>query len=551
MLDIADKLDNTAGATGELSADEYNDHKNEIQNAVESSGQALSDIKTPEQLGRAMFIYGTSAQSFQDSGSGNQIVLTPITGANGLIVPDDYASMDGMIVTFTKSTPTTSTSVTVNIGQTTGTLLGAKDVTGFPVGTQGYLKIRYSISGNEWEAVLDGEGVFVEKTGDTMTGPLAIDVGTADIALTLESSDTNIIIEMSDDTTTDARAIRRTGDLLELNPLAGNVNVGSTGFAADLLVYGNLETRAAATFIGAVDSLLILDSSTADVVINMEDPTTTDARAIRRTGNNIELNPFAGSVSIGSTSNAADLLVYGTSEMRGLITITSSVSSLLSLESSTADVIINMEDNTTTDGRAIRRTGDLLELNPIAGDVNIGSASNTADLLVYGFAEIRAKTTIKGSADTLLSVESSTGNVIIAMEDDTTTDGRAIRRTGDLLELNPIAGDVVVGGTGNAADLEVKGSITANGNPVAEYYTGTTATETDLPVGEIISVRAPSTTNISLNAQYTNVYYVTVAPANDYYQIGSGDGLMLGTWINRGYAGTDGTNRYWIFRRIS
>ena len=153
MLDIGDKLDNTAGASGELSADEFNDPKNEIQESVEVTGQVLSQLKTPGQLGRAMFINGTSAQTFVDSSTVNQIVLTPKTGVTGLICPDAYAQMDGMIVIFDKTTATTSTAVTVNIGQTTGTLLGAKNLNSAPIGLIGQIAIRYNLSSDYWELV--------------------------------------------------------------------------------------------------------------------------------------------------------------------------------------------------------------------------------------------------------------------------------------------------------------------------------------------------------------------------------------------------------------
>ncbi len=70
MQDITDKTDSTAGANGELTATEYNDHKNELQGAVERSGQALN-AATLLQLAKALFINGAGAQSVEDSGSGD------------------------------------------------------------------------------------------------------------------------------------------------------------------------------------------------------------------------------------------------------------------------------------------------------------------------------------------------------------------------------------------------------------------------------------------------------------------------------------------------
>ena len=128
MRDITDKVDSSAPPDGRLLADEYNDHKNEIQEIVERSGQTLAIGKTPEQAPRALFINGTGAQSMQDSGTANSIIITPVTGVNGMVVPDAYSQFESCILEFTKAAVNSSTAVVVNIGQTTGTLLGAKDL---------------------------------------------------------------------------------------------------------------------------------------------------------------------------------------------------------------------------------------------------------------------------------------------------------------------------------------------------------------------------------------------------------------------------------------
>jgi len=157
MQNIGDKVDNTPGASGELTAAEFNDHKNEIQEPIITTGQTLSNIKTPDQLSRSQFIYGTASQSVTDAApSANVIELTPLTGASGLIVPDAYSQMEGMILEFSKSTANTSTTVTVNFGQTGGTLLGAKSLKR-PDGTNpqigevgGNLRIQFDVSNDYW-----------------------------------------------------------------------------------------------------------------------------------------------------------------------------------------------------------------------------------------------------------------------------------------------------------------------------------------------------------------------------------------------------------------
>jgi hypothetical protein len=170
MENIGDKVDNTPGASGELTADEYNDHKNELQELVESSGQVLSGLDTPEQISRASFIYGTSSQSVGDAApSANIIELTPVTGASGLRVPDAYSQMDGMVLEFNKPVANTSATVTVNFGQTSGTLLGAKslkkqDGNDPLIGqVQGSLRLYFDVSNDYW--VILPYGSIKESTG--------------------------------------------------------------------------------------------------------------------------------------------------------------------------------------------------------------------------------------------------------------------------------------------------------------------------------------------------------------------------------------------------
>lgn len=162
MKDIVDKADSTAGTTGQLPADEYNDHKNEIQGAVEASLQTLSAGIT-NQLSQALFINGSGAQTVVDSGSINSILLAPITGANGLVVPDSLSLLSGSVLLFEKLTANTSTSVIVNFGQT-GTELGAKnlkkaDGTTLVIGEViGLCTIVYNLANDEWR-LLDSPSI--------------------------------------------------------------------------------------------------------------------------------------------------------------------------------------------------------------------------------------------------------------------------------------------------------------------------------------------------------------------------------------------------------
>lgn len=161
MKDIGDKIDFNPTPAGQYPAEEFNDHNNEIQEAVERTGQTLSELKTPNQLGRAMLINGIAGQSFAVSGTANAIILKPVTGDTGLIFADDYAQLNGAIFEFFVTTPNTLTAVTVNVGQTDGTLLGVKnlkkqDGSILSIGeVVDYCRIYYNASADEFRILND------------------------------------------------------------------------------------------------------------------------------------------------------------------------------------------------------------------------------------------------------------------------------------------------------------------------------------------------------------------------------------------------------------
>lgn len=126
MQDFGTKANDTAGPSGQLSADEFNNLATELENAVLRSGLALSGASVV-QMATSLFIHSTKSQTFQDSGAANAYVATPVSGSGGVLLPADYTDLDGAIITF-KASNSNSGASTVNIGQTTGTLLGTKVV---------------------------------------------------------------------------------------------------------------------------------------------------------------------------------------------------------------------------------------------------------------------------------------------------------------------------------------------------------------------------------------------------------------------------------------
>ncbi len=158
MQDFGTKSDDTAGPSGQLSAAEFNNLATELENAVLRSGLALNGASVI-QLATSLFLHGAKSQTFQDSGAANAYVATPVSGAGGVLLPADYAAMNGAIVLI-KASAANTTASTLNIGQTTGTLLGTKaivyqDGTALTVGAIAagtYIQLRYdsTIGAGSW-----------------------------------------------------------------------------------------------------------------------------------------------------------------------------------------------------------------------------------------------------------------------------------------------------------------------------------------------------------------------------------------------------------------
>lgn len=138
MQDFGTKADNSPPPGGQLSAAEFNNLATESENAVLRSGQTLSGA-SDTQLAQSLFLHSVKAESFQDSGAANAYVATPVSGTNGVLLPADYTNLNGSVISF-KAAFSNTTASTLNIGQTTGTLLGTKPIrtssdTAIPSGT--------------------------------------------------------------------------------------------------------------------------------------------------------------------------------------------------------------------------------------------------------------------------------------------------------------------------------------------------------------------------------------------------------------------------------
>ena len=140
-----------------MGATNINNFLGEAENLVSRSGQSLStDDGTSDsnllQMAESAFLHGVKSQGFVDSGSANTYEVTPISGSSGVKIPSDYANMDGATIWFTPANASTTNS-TLNIGQTSGGLLGTKKLLNndgsaitTEITTNGPVEVRYDSS---------------------------------------------------------------------------------------------------------------------------------------------------------------------------------------------------------------------------------------------------------------------------------------------------------------------------------------------------------------------------------------------------------------------
>lgn len=135
MRDVTGKIEDS-GATpaGRLSATEHNDVFNDVNDLITRSGQAINSSDT-SQSSEATTLAAFRAAAFNVDGTStaNALILVPVSGASGHRIPTAlgagsspvYNRWDGATINFTPTSNNTGP-VTIDIGQTIGTLLGSK-----------------------------------------------------------------------------------------------------------------------------------------------------------------------------------------------------------------------------------------------------------------------------------------------------------------------------------------------------------------------------------------------------------------------------------------
>ncbi len=204
MKDIAaksqyDGVTNPVPTDESHASSEYEDRRVEIQGAITDSSQTLAEADVG-QLSKAMFANGVAAQSMVDSGVAGAIIITPITGPNGLRVAipiaKDYSLLDGAIFSF-KAAATNAGNTTVNVGRTTGGGLigqvplfledGTTQVGAGIIVANNYYSIRFDSAldgGGGAFVIIEGRIVYdylvMQNTADQLSGSTAftkVDLG--------------------------------------------------------------------------------------------------------------------------------------------------------------------------------------------------------------------------------------------------------------------------------------------------------------------------------------------------------------------------------------
>lgn len=153
MRDITVKIENSGStAEGRHSAAEFNGVYRDTRDAVLRAGLTL-DNADQTQVSQSEWIHGNSSSIFIATGSANAIIATPLRGATGPKLPPSLDNMDGTIIEIDITNQNTS-AVTINVGQTTSSLLGVKKIT-LSDGTDlsprhlfGHVRLMYSLLGD-------------------------------------------------------------------------------------------------------------------------------------------------------------------------------------------------------------------------------------------------------------------------------------------------------------------------------------------------------------------------------------------------------------------
>lgn len=156
-------MDNiTHKVTGDsLTADEFNQGTEEIENAIISSGQGLGPALN--MLGQTIATYSSGGDFYTDSGTANAHVLSPVG-----IKETPHQYFDGMRVRYRVNVTNTSSVVNVNVNS-----LGSRPITGAAIGTLAageLLELTYSQSNSSFQIISAKSNIYL-TLADAVSDP--------------------------------------------------------------------------------------------------------------------------------------------------------------------------------------------------------------------------------------------------------------------------------------------------------------------------------------------------------------------------------------------
>ena len=241
---------NIGGLPDSLSATKYgageiNSILTENENAVSRSGQTLASAdgtaEDTTQLAQSLFLHGGKSTSFVASGTADAIVLVPVSGSSGVLLPADYTNLDGQRMIFLPTAANTGVA-TVDIGQTVGSLLGTKALltfdgsalSGGEIDITAFVEVKFDSSADSSNGgwLITSAAAAAGGGGFTLGTPQATTSGTSFNFGSIPSGTTKIDVSFD-----------------------GNVTASASGIGLQIGDAGGIETT------GYISTAIVLDDS--------------------------------------------------------------------------------------------------------------------------------------------------------------------------------------------------------------------------------------------------------------------------------------------------
>lgn len=396
MRNFTNKVDNSSvPSQGQLGADEFNNLAGELENAILRSGQTLDGASTT-QLAASLFIHGVKSGSFIGGGTANAITLTPVSGANGVFLPSDYANMNGARLTFSPLLANTG-AVTVDIGQSVGSLLGTRPLVG-PSGS--------ALVGGELSASVQVDIVFDASVGGSGSWILLPWSASAFVETLLPRGYIDGFQHARDSVDLSVVEIGA-GVCREQEGVAENIEIVSP-IQLDISDAADYVIGSAAAALEVVDILVGVTTGGAVVAGLVDDDNALTMpsgwRSYRRIGSVV----LESTTQIYEYVNVANMhLLTDPLVSQGVITTTTaSIDSIITPKNAPVVPIISFKAENSTTGDGVLLSSPLVsDVAPSGGNVSIDLSANSAfkrtanPLLLTDDARLRIRKSMTGNLD--------------------------------------------------------------------------------------------------------------------------------------------------------